>query len=62
MSKIQFFTADDVAAIMQISKPPLCCVSSSLPQPLATPHLSTISIVCPFPECRTVETIQHLQK
>lgn len=34
----------------------------SLPQPLATPHLFTVSIVCPFPGCHTVDSIQHIQK
>lgn len=43
-------------------RPKTLCALSSLPQPLATPHLFTISIVCPFPGCHTVETIQHIQK
>ena len=32
----------------------LCSVCSSLPQPLATTDLFTVSIVLPFPECHTV--------
>ena len=32
----------------------------SLPQPLATADLFTVSIILPFPECVIVEIVQHV--